>query len=147
MINRVHANGRQVCCKSATGKTIAAFPDVCFTPPVGLPLSPPGIPVPYPNTAQASDMANGSKSVKIGGKPVMLKNRSFFRRSTGNEAGVASRKGLLSSTGGGRAYFVMWSMNVRFEGLNAVRHLDLMTGNHKSAVPGNTPPWPYVDPL
>lgn len=147
MSNPVYANGRLVSCKTAQGKSICAFPDVCFTPPDKMAAAPRGIPVPYPNTARATDMCNGSKNVKIGGKPVMLKNQSFFNRSTGDEAGVASRKGLLSCTNQGKAYFVMWSMNVRFEGLNAVRHLDLMTQNHRSTMPGNTPPWPYLDVL
>jgi hypothetical protein len=35
-------------------------------------------------------------------------------------------------------------MDVKIEGENAVRHLDLTTNNHASD-PGDTPPWPYVD--
>jgi hypothetical protein len=35
-------------------------------------------------------------------------------------------------------------MDVKIEGENAVRHLDLMTHNHAS-VPGGTGPWPYLD--
>ncbi len=142
---KVYANGRLVACKKAAGKTICAFPDVCFTPPDKIPPTPPGVPVPYPNTAMATDTSNGSKKVKIGGKEIMLKNQSFFKKSTGDEAGVASKKGLLSSTNRGKAYFCMWSMNVKIEGKNAVRHLDLTTNNHMSTMPGNTPPWPYLD--
>ncbi len=33
---------------------ICAFPDVCFTPPQ-TPATPPGVPIPYPNTGMASD--------------------------------------------------------------------------------------------
>jgi hypothetical protein len=33
MSNDVFANGREVSCKAAAGKSIAAFPDVAFTPP------------------------------------------------------------------------------------------------------------------
>ena len=43
------------------------FPDVCFTPPQ-TPATPPGVPIPYPNTGMASDTTDGSSSVKIGAK-------------------------------------------------------------------------------
>lgn len=64
MANEVFANGREIACKAASGKTICAFPDVCFTPPEN-PATPPGIPVPYPNTGSASDTAKGSKKLKF----------------------------------------------------------------------------------
>jgi hypothetical protein len=35
-------------------------------------------------------------------------------------------------------------MDVKFEGENVVRHLDLTTHNHMS-FPGNSPPWAYAD--
>ena len=60
----VYANGMSIACKAADGKTVAAFPDVCFTPPL-TPATPPGVPIPYPNTAMASDTTNGSKTVMI----------------------------------------------------------------------------------
>ncbi|MET0091075.1 MAG: PAAR-like domain-containing protein [Candidatus Thiodiazotropha sp.] len=75
MANKVFANGREVSCKKANGKAICAFPDVCFTPPQ-TPATPPGVPIPYPNTGMASDTTSGSKKVKISGKEVMLKNKS-----------------------------------------------------------------------
>jgi hypothetical protein len=111
---------------------------VCFTPP---PFA--GVPVPYPNTGFASDCVGGSRRVKISGHEVMLRNKSFFRKSTGDEAGTAPKKGVLSGTVAGKVYFHAWSMNVRVEGENVPRHLDLMTHNHGSA-PGNTPVWPYL---
>lgn len=45
MANEVYANGRELSCKSASGKSIASFPDVCFTPPQA-PPTPLGVPVP-----------------------------------------------------------------------------------------------------
>ena len=33
MANEVYANNMEVSCKSADGKSVACFPDVCFTPP------------------------------------------------------------------------------------------------------------------
>jgi len=144
MASTVFANGMEVSCKAAAGKTICAFPDVCFTPPQ-TPATPPGVPIPYPNTGLASDTADGSKKVKIGGKEVGLKNKSNFKKSSGDEAGSAPKKGVVTSKNTGKVYFNSWSMNVKFEGENAVRHFDLTTNNHAGSVPGDTPTWPYID--
>jgi hypothetical protein len=143
MANQVFANGREIACKAAKGKTICAFPDVCFTPPQ-TPATPPGVPIPYPNTGMAKDTSNGSKNVKISKKEVVLKNTSFFKTSTGDEAGMAPKKGVITSSNKGKVYFKSWSMDVKVEGKNVTRHLDLTTNNHASE-PGDTPPWPYQD--
>ena len=143
MANDVFANGREISCKAGSGKSICAFPDVCMTPPEN-PATPPGVPVPYPNTGMASDMTSGSKKVKISDKEVMLKNKSYFKKSMGDEAGCAAKKGVVTSTNRGKVYFNSWSMDVKVEGQNVVRHLDLTTHNHMSA-PGNSPTWPYID--
>lgn len=145
MGNDVFANGREISCKAADGKAICAFPDVCFTPPQ-TPATPPGVPIPYPNTGMASDTTDGSKNVKISGKEVMLKNKSYFKKSTGDEAGCAPKKGVVTSTNRGKVYFNAWSMDVKFEGENVVRHLDLTTHNHNPP-PGNAPPWLYQDSI
>ena len=143
MASTVFANNREISCKAADGKTICAMPDVCFTPPEN-PATPPGVPIPYPNTGMASDTTDGSKNVKIGGKEVGLKDKSCFKKSMGDEAGCAAKKGVITSTNTGKVYFKSWSMDVKIEGENAVRHLDLTTNNHASDV-GDTPPWPYID--
>ncbi len=143
MANDVFANGREISCKAADGKTICAFPDVCFSPPEN-PATPPGVPVPYPNTGFAKDTTSGSKTVKISKKEVMLKNKSYFKTSVGDEAGCAAKKGVITSKNKGKVYFKAWSMDVKFEGENVDRHLDLTTNNHASD-PGDTPPWPYTD--
>lgn len=143
MANQVYANNREIACKKASGKAICAFPDVCFTPPQ-TPATPPGVPIPYPNTGMASDTTKGSKKTKISGKEIMLKNQSHFKTSYGDEAGCAPKKGLLTSKNKGKIYFKAWSMDVKVEGKNAVRHLDLTTHNHASEI-GQTPPWPYLD--
>jgi hypothetical protein len=144
MANDVYANGREISCKAADGKSVCAFPDVCLSPP-----SPPAgpIPIPYPNTALAQDTTSGSKSVKISGKEVMLKNKSYFKKSTGDEAATKSLgMGVVTHQITGKVYFASWSMDVKIEGQNAVRHLDLTTHNHMS-VPGNSPTWPYLDTM
>lgn len=143
MANDVFANNMEISCKAADGKSVCAFPDVCMTPPEN-PATPPGVPVPYPNTGFAKDTTSGSTSVKISGKEVMLKNKSYFKKSTGDEAGSAAKKGVLTSVNRGKVYFNAWSMDVKFEGENVVRNLDLTTHNHASQV-GQTPPWPYAD--
>jgi|CXWL01.1.fsa_nt_gi hypothetical protein len=144
MANNVFANGREISCKKADGKTICEFPDVCFTPPEN-PATPPGVPVPYPNTAFSKDTTEGSKSVKISGQEVMLKNVSYFKTSTGDEAGSAAKKGIITSTNKGKAYFISWSMDVKYEGKNVVRHLDMTTNNHASPMATGSAPWPFAD--
>lgn len=144
MSNKVFANGRELACKAGAGKTICATPDVCMTPPEN-PATPPGVPVPYPNTALASDTTEGSRSVQISGQEVMLKNKSYFKTSTGDEAGCAAKKGVVSSTNKGKVYFINWSMDVKLEGENAVRHLDNTTNNHGSPTANESIPWPFVD--
>lgn len=143
MGNEVYANGREIACKAGAGKTICAFPDVCFTPPEN-PATPPGVPVPYPNTGFASDTTEGSKNVMISGKEVMLKHISYFKTLTGDEAGCAAKKGVVTSSNKGKVYFEAWSMDVKFEGENIDRHLDLTTTNHASD-PGDAPPHPFLD--
>ncbi len=143
MGNEVYANGMELACKAGQGKSICAFPDVCFTPPQ-TPATPPGVPIPYPNTGLASDTTDGSKAVQISGQEVMLKNKSYFKKSTGDEAGSAPKKGLVTSQIQGKVYFNAWSMDVKFEGENVVRNLDMTTHNHASPTP-NTAPWPFLD--
>lgn len=145
MANDVFANMMEISCKSGSGKTICATPDVCFTPPEN-PATPPGVPVPYPNTGKTSDTTKGSKTVKITGKEVMLKNKSYFKKSYGDEAGCAAKKGVITSVNRGKVYFNAWSMDVKIEGENVVRHLDLTTNNHAS-MPGNSPPMPHIDSM
>ncbi len=146
MANQVYANGMEVSCKAGSGKTIAAFPDVCFTPPQ-TPATPPGVPIPYPNTGMASDCSDGSSSVQVSGEQVMLKNKSYFKKSTGDEAGAAPKKGLINSSKSGKLYFTSWSMDVKIEGENVVRHLDLTTSNHACPNANAAAAWPHIDAM
>jgi hypothetical protein len=126
-----------IAAKAGDGKLIAAFPDVCNSPP-----SPPAgpIPIPYPNTAMSKDLDKGTKRVRIGGKPAGTKDSVFKTSPLGDEAATKTFGGsLLSHTITGTAYFAAYSMDVMLEGKNAARHLDLMTSNHAS-YPGSTPP-------
>jgi hypothetical protein len=115
---------------SSNGVTIA-FPDVCKTP------SPAGpIPIPYPNIAKSSDTAKGTSKVKCDGESTCVKD-SNFSMSTGDEAGSAG--GVASSKFKGKAEFVNYSFDVKFEGKEVPRALDLMLHNDK-----NTPPFPVL---
>jgi Domain of unknown function (DUF4150)/GHH signature containing HNH/Endo VII superfamily nuclease toxin 2 len=144
MANEVYANENEVACKAAAGKSICAFPDVCMTPPEN-PATPPGVPVPYPNTGLASDTTDGSRTVEISGKEVMLKNKSYFKTSYGDEAGCAAKKGVATSTNRGKVYFIAWSMDVKIEGENADRHFDMTTHNHASPMANDAVPTVYKD--
>jgi hypothetical protein len=146
MSNEIYANGCELACKAGDGKVIASFPDVCLSPP-----SPPAgpIPVPYPNTSFAKDMKNGSKTVKISNKEVMLKDKSYYKTSPlGDEAATRSfGANILSHVITGKTYFVAWSMDVKFEGLNVDRHIDLTTSNHASWPAGVSIPNPNLDAM
>ena len=127
----VGVNFMSVVHKASNGITIA-FPDVCKTP---TPAGP--IPIPYPNIAMSSDTAKGTKKVKCDGNPVCVKD-SNFKTSTGDEAGTAGG-GIISSKTKGKAEFVNFSFDVKFEGKNVARAFDLMLHNDK-----NTPPFPVL---
>ena len=85
-------NARKIEEISSNSKEPSLQPDVCETP------SPPAgpIPIPYPNTAMASDTSSGSKTVKTEGK--MLPVKEDFEQSVGDEAGTSddeSETGIL----------------------------------------------------
>lgn len=124
----VHASSNGIC---------SGFPDVCKTP---APPAPP-IPIPYPNIAMSSNTAEGSTTVKCDGNPIMLKG-SNFSTSTGDEAG--SIGGIVSNTIKGKAEFQMFSFDVKIDGKNVPRLLDIMLLNKMSSP--NTPPFPLMQP-
>lgn len=140
MAHKVYANGCEIAAKVADGKSAAAFPDVCFSPP-----TPPatGVPVPYANTCYAKDITNGSTSVFIGGKTIALADESYFKSSVGDASATKGlKKGIVSANVDGRAFFAKWSPNVKVEGFGVPRHLDTVTHNHSN--PGNTGLFPYL---
>lgn len=138
----VFANGLEVSAQAQGCKIIADFPDVCFTPPQ-TPATPPGVPIPYPNFAMDSDLASGSGTVKIGGKPVSQENSSNFKKISGDEAGCAPKKGVITSKNMGKAFAKMWSMDVKVEGKGVVRFSDIATTNHASDT-GDAPTMPIM---
>ncbi|MCC7210562.1 MAG: DUF4150 domain-containing protein [Candidatus Brocadia sp.] len=130
----VGVNNLSVVHKGSSGIT-TAFPDVCKTPAPPAPF----VPIPYPNIAKSSDTSKGSKKVKCDGNPICLKDSNFMM-STGDEAGTAGG-GMVSNKIKGKAEFVNFSFDVKVEGKNVARALDLMLHNDK-----NTPPFPLIQP-
>jgi hypothetical protein len=148
MANNVFANGREISCKKADGKTVCAFPDICMTPPTS-PATPAGVPIPYPNTGMAKDTTNGSRTVNISSQEVILKNVSYYKTSYGDEAGCATpaKKGIITGTIQGKVYFTVWSMDVKVESKNVTRHMDLTTHNHASQIGNESIPWLHADTM
>jgi len=128
----VGVNGLSVV-HQASGGVSTAFPDVCNTP---TPAGP--VPIPYPNVALSTDTAQGSKQVTCDGNPICLSG-SCLSTSSGDEAGSAG--GVVSGKIKGKAEFVLYSFDVKIEGKNVPRALDLLLHNDK-----NTPPAVIVQP-
>lgn len=127
----VGVNYLSVVHKDSMGVTMA-FPDVCKTP---APPAPP-IPIPYPNIAKSQDTSQGTTTVKCDGNPTCVKDSNFMV-SVGDEPG--SLFGIVSNKVKGKAEFVNFSFDVKFEGKNVARAFDLMLHNDK-----NTPPFPVI---
>ena len=106
--------------QGSNGTAISSAPDVCKTPPQG-------VPVPYVNVAMSQNLQNGSVTVSAdGGNPCAVKD-SFFYPSKGDEPGVGG--GVVSGINMGQAKFSNYSMDVKIEGRNAARLSDPMTMN------------------
>lgn len=130
MSKNVFANGREVAACKNSNASLGGMPDVCLSPP-----SPPAgpIPIPYPNFSQSSDTTDGTRTVKIGSGEVGMKNSSKYKKSSGDEAATTSLgMGVTSHQISNTTYFEAWSFDVRFEGANATRLLDLTSGNDMS---------------
>ena len=138
----VFANGLEVACKAQANKVIAAFPDTCFTPPQ-TPATPPGVPIPYPSFGMDSDTDNGTSTVKIGGETITQKNKSYYSKTTGTEAGCAPKKNIITSVNTGKEYAHAWSNDVKADGEPVSRFSDISSNDHASPV-GGTPPFPKV---
>jgi len=76
------------------------------------------------------------------GNPIMLKD-SEFSMSTGDEAGSAGGN-VVTNKIKGPASFTMYSFDVKVEGKNVPRQMDIMMHN-KSQISG-TPPFPCMQP-
>jgi len=143
MTKDVFAEKWEIAAKNGMNKSLARFPDVCLSPP-----SPPAgpIPIPYPDTSFSKDLKEGSETVKIGGKPAALAQKSYYKSSPlGNEPATRSfGASVITHQITGKTYFQAWAMTVKFEGKNVCRHIDITTSNHASQI-GATPPAPSAE--
>ena len=104
------------------------MPDICLSPPTP-PAGP--IPIPYPNFSKSSDTSDGTRTVQIGGDQVSIKDSSNYKKSNGDEAATKTLgMGVMSHQIQNTTYFAAWSFDVKFEGENAVRQMDLTTHNN-----------------
>jgi hypothetical protein len=108
--DNVFANGKEIGAKSASGKSITAFPDVMVTPP-RRPVTRPGVPIPYPNGGKASDTAKGTKKVTVQGHEVSLELQQYFRQQAPQGA-TAEPKQLYQ----GKAYLTPHTLDVKVAG-------------------------------
>ena len=128
MSGNVFANGREVSAKKDGNQSLGAMPDVCLSPP-----SPPAgpVPIPYPNFSKASDTDEGTRTVQVAGAQVGIKNKSTYKKSNGDEAATKSLgMGVVSHQIQNTTYFAAWSFDVKLEGQNAIRHLDMTSHNN-----------------
>jgi hypothetical protein len=93
------------------------------------------MPVAYVNSLSASDLADGSKSVKVDGNPTALESKSYVSTSTGDEAGTQGGNVITHKTKG-KGYFKTWSFTVKVENKGVCRHDDMMGQNCMSSPPG-----------
>jgi hypothetical protein len=110
-------------------------PDVCKTPSPGGP-----VPIPYPVIiSMASNLANGTTTVKADGGNMIAVKGCEYSMCTGDEPGTAG--GVVSSTFKKEAKFILFSFDVKMDGKNACRLGDKMTMNHQNTVcmMGTTP--------
>lgn len=133
MPSTVSANMMTVVHATSIGMT-ATFPDTCKTPTPGGP-----VPIPYPNIAMSKDTAQGSTTVKCDGNPINIKSSNFMM-SNGDQAGAAM--GVMSNKIMGKATWLAYSFDVKADGKNVCRLLDMMRSNGASSE--NTPPSPCV---
>lgn len=135
MSTNVFANSLEVAGGATPHKCIAAMPDVCLSPPPP-PTGP--VPVPYPNTSASADLKDGSKDVTIGGKPVCLQDKSYYKSSPlGDEAATKNfGANVVDHGNAGKTYCQAYSSDVKIEKKAVTRTSDLTTSNHTSEQPG-----------
>jgi hypothetical protein len=122
----VNVNNLSLCHKASGGMSAATLPDVCKTPSVG------GQPMPYPNIAWSTDIANGTRTVSADGGNMCANYGSQFNKSTGDELGTLG--GIISGTFLKEATWITYSFDVKLEGKGACRLTDKMFHNHQNTV-------------
>lgn len=134
MSSDILVNGLGLTYKGTVGLSTATMPDVCKTPSPGGP-----VPVPYPNIADQSSLANGTTTVKAHGEMIAVKG-SHYENSNGDEAGTAG--GVKSNVNMKATDWITYSFDVKMDGQNACRHTDKKFHNNQNTVDlaGNVDP-------
>jgi Domain of unknown function (DUF4150) len=120
-----YANNRGIA-HAGSGGMSPIFPDVCKTP---TPAGP--VPIPYPNIGKAADTSSGPTTVTTDGSMPMTKDAKYST-SAGDEAGSAT--GVMSSKIKGTCEYMMYSMDVKFEGKSVCRLGDPLFHNDKNGM-------------
>ncbi|ECE6019211.1 hypothetical protein DL121_13345 [Salmonella enterica subsp. enterica] len=121
----ININGLTLCHKGSGGISHNTLPDVCKTPPFG-------VPVPYENEAYSADLIKGTTSVFADGRNMIANVGSQFARSVFDEAG--SMGGILSGTNMAETEWISHSFDVFFEKKPACRLTDKLFMNHRNTV-------------
>ena len=91
------------------------------------------MPIPYPVILSfSSNLAKGTKTVKVDGRKMAAVKGSEFSRCVGDEPGTAG--GVVSQTNMKEAKWILYSFDVKMDGKNACRLADKMTMNHGNTV-------------
>ncbi|MCH4245390.1 PAAR-like domain-containing protein [Acinetobacter gerneri] len=101
---------------------VYTMPDVCKTP-IGSSTPP----VPYPVTAQLMDAKLVASDTNANGHAVLLHNKSYISKTTGDQAGIA--KGIKSGTVGDKCYPIDKSSSYSINGKHIVRVDDTFSMN------------------
>ena len=114
----VSANNTAVVQKGSGGVS-PCFPDVCKTPTSGGPVA-----IPYPNVSAAEGSRTGyaGSKVKVGQKGGTT-SKSQFKASSGDEAGTAAGKGVISSSDRSSMQFPSYSSKIKVKGHRAIMHV------------------------
>lgn len=138
----ININGLTLCHKDSGGISHNTLPDVCKTPPFGVPVA-------YENEAYSADLVKGTTSVFADGGNMIANMGSQFARSVFDEPG--SMGGVISGTNRAETDWISHSFDVFFEGKPACRLTDKLFMNHKNTVnmaglmQAALPPVPEVD--
>ncbi|MGG5838020.1 DUF4150 domain-containing protein [Huaxiibacter chinensis] len=138
----ININGITLCHKGSGGVSHNTLPDVCKTPPFGVPVA-------YQNEAYSADLVKGTVSVFADGGNMIANMGSQFARSVFDEPG--SMGGVISGTNKAETDWISHSFDVFFEGKPACRLTDKLFMNHGNTVnmaglmQASLPPVPELD--
>ena len=120
--------------KSSKFKVVFMVPDFCWPPPPAPPQVPP---IPFPLFADLGRAKQVAKDVKINRKAAFVFKASKTDRTTGDEAALPGRKGVLSRTATKPAWPMRHSSSVKIRKRYIVRAGDLfhMNGKFKKRLP------------